>query len=213
VHRARWAILAVLLVAACGLILPGLLRVSDGDASRPQGSVDPPKAPEIVIPDQVEVIAKPAAVERVDENINFTHEYTRVRLCYPPGWTVGRPEIQGGLANIHAHRDGVSVMVFWGRTHSEINTVNAMLAKDVSELRKIYDDASVSDPEPVKVGDKLGYRLRYTPSPDRLWYLFYVDAPEVSSRDSWARGKWTIKVIVDGDVDLADEVLCCLRWE
>jgi hypothetical protein len=206
----------VKLVTTCILGLAVLVGSGCRPSSGSSEAADEGKAGESFVPEKFTVIPKPPTVESVDEEKSFTHEFTRVRLCYPPNWTVESPEIQGGLANLHLYQRGISVMVFWGRTHSENQSERAMLAYDLSELRKIFDD-NVGDPESIKVGDKFGHRINLFSSRGEVRYVFYVDAPrDLPKEESWARGKWAIKVYVtatDSKADLAGEVLHCLRWK
>jgi hypothetical protein len=201
---------------ACLLGLAVLVACGCGASTEPRGTAVEAKAGESLVPEKFTVIPKPPSVESVDEKQCFTHEFTRVRLCYPPDWTVGEPEIQGGLANLHVYRPGISVMVFWARTHAGSQSERAMLAQDLSELRDIFG-ANVGEPESVKVGEKFGHRINLFSSRGEVRYLFYIDAPkDLPKEESWAQGKWTIKVFVtavESHVDRADEVLHCLRWE
>lgn len=194
-----------------------------GSVSAPQRN-DFGDEEEMVPPDKVTVIAKPYTARRLDEEKSFTHRYTGVKLYFPPGWEVGHPDMGGYLADIHLYNRevGLSAMVFWGRTHTRAKTDSAMLAKDVRELRDLYGK-QMSDPECVKVGDKIGYRVAIGApvfDDDKKYqnhYLFYVDsASDISDEESLARGKYTITIMITGEkkqLELGNDVLFYLKWK
>src|SRR5690349_16267967 len=112
--------------------------------------------------DIIEIAKPPSFDDDVDGAETFTHKQTGVALAFPKGWKHDKPTENGFLANVFLHKDNVTADVSWGRTFTDKNSDRTMLAQDAREIRDLYR-AQVTGPETVRIGDKIGYRMKVRP--------------------------------------------------